>query len=227
VQTQILRLTTPQLKAAARLAWPSKGTNCWSASTRPDQASSLAVYWATLIERRQISLQALGQVAVEAGSRRGRKLLIWIGPGWPALSSTSVDTTGITPREQDALYGAITEISTALWQSRVTLYDIDPSGSIQGQFNYENFVKGADAPRHVDNGDLMLQVLAVQSGGSIQYGNDLDALITRCMEDSKSFYVVHYTMPPAAHANEFHSLEVRVDKPGLKVRSRTLYYGQP
>jgi hypothetical protein len=56
---------------------------------------------------------------------------------------------------------------------------------------------------------------------------DLDAMITRCMEDSKSFYGVHYTTPPAAHAHECHSLEVRVDKPGLKVRSRTLYYAQP
>jgi hypothetical protein len=139
-----------------------------------------------------------------------------------------VDTTGVTPKQQEALYATIVEISTALWQSRITLYDIDPSsGSIQGQFNYENFVKGADGPRHVDNGDLMLQVLAVQSGGSIQYGNDLSALITRCMEDSKTFYVIHYSTPPASRANEYHSLEVRVDKPGLKTRSRTLYYGQP
>lgn len=184
-------------------------------------------FWGA-VEKRQISLQALGRVTAGVANIRGRKLLIWIGPGWPALSSANVDTTGITPKEQEALYGTIAEMSTALWQSRITLYDIDTSsGSMETQFMYQNYVKGADAPKHVENGDLMLQVLAVQSGGSIQYGNDLPGLIARCMADSKAFYVVHYAMPPAAHANEYHSIEMRVDKPGLKVRSRTLYYAQP
>jgi VWFA-related protein len=179
-------------------------------------------------ERRQLSLQAFGRIAVEAANRPGRKLVIWIGPGWPALDSTGVDTTGVSPREQEALFSTITEISTAMWLSHITLYDIDSSeGSLGGQFNYENFVKGADSPRHVDNGDLMLQVLAVQSGGAMLYGNDLPGLIARCMADTKSYYVVKYPAPPAAHANEYHLIEVKLDKPGLKARTRTVYYSQP
>jgi VWFA-related protein len=179
-------------------------------------------------ERRQISLQAFGRLAVEAANRPGKKLLIWIGPGWPALASTNVDTTGISPREQESLFSTITEISNAMWLSHMTVYNIDPSeGSLGGQFNYENYVKGADSPKRVDNGDLMLPVLAVQSGGAMFYGNDLAGLIARCMADTGIYYTVNYPAPPASHANEYHNIDVKVDKSGLKARTRTVYYSQP
>jgi hypothetical protein len=49
----------------------------------------------------------------------------------------------------------------------------------------------------------------------------------RCIADAKSYYEVTFTPPPPGHPNELHELEVLVDKPGLQVRTRTLYYAEP
>jgi hypothetical protein len=39
--------------------------------------------------------------------------------------------------------------------------------------------------------------------------------------------VLTFNAPPAAHANEYHGLEVAIDKPGLTARTRTGFYAQP
>jgi VWFA-related protein len=71
-------------------------------------------------------------------------------------------------------------------------------------------------------------VLATQSGGQVLFGNnDLASLIDRCVRDATSYYVVSYKPPVAGHANEYHALDVQVDRPGLKVHTRTGYYAQP
>ena len=81
---------------------------------------------------------------------------------------------------------------------------------------------------HVDMGDLYLPVLVTQTGGQNLMGSsDLASLIERCITDAKTYYVLTYNQPPAAHPDEYHSIEVKVDRPGLKARTRTGYYSQP
>jgi VWFA-related protein len=110
----------------------------------------------------------------------------------------------------------------------MTVYSIDPAGAGRGQFFYQNFMKGVDAPKHADYGDLMLQVLARQTGGNVLFGsNDLASLIDQCIGDAKAYYVLTYNPPAGGHPNEYHDIEVQVDKPGLKVRTRTGYYAEP
>ena len=70
-------------------------------------------------------------------------------------------------------------------------------------------------------------MLAAQTGGQVLEGNnDLASLIDRCIADAKAYYVLTFHPGPAAHANEYRSLAVEVDKPGLKARTRTGYYAQ-
>ena len=40
------------------------------------------------------------------------------------------------------------------------------------------------------------------------------------------FYSVSFDPPPADGPNEYHKLEVRIDKPGLSARTNTGYYDQ-
>jgi VWFA-related protein len=78
------------------------------------------------------------------------------------------------------------------------------------------------------NGNLALQVFAAQSGGRVlNSGNDLVKEITSCLEDTKAFYTLSFESPPADRPHEYHQLDVRVDKPGLKARTRTGYYAEP
>jgi len=177
------------------------------------------------LEREQISLNALDYLAAQAAKRPGRKLLIWVSPGWQLFSNYSWDG-GRT--DEKVLFNYIVSLSTALRAANITLYSVDPAGVGRGQFFYQNYVKGVDGPKHADYGDLFLQVLATQTGGQVQFAsNDLASLIDKCIADARAYYKVTYSPPTPGHADEYHSIEVRVSKPGLKARTRTGYYAKP
>ena len=40
------------------------------------------------------------------------------------------------------------------------------------------------------------------------------------------FYVLSFESPPSAAMHEFHSLEVKVNKPGTKAQTNTVYYAE-
>ena len=82
--------------------------------------------------------------------------------------------------------------------------------------------------RKVTYGNLALQVLATQSGGRVlNSNNNISSEIADCVRDYKAFYTISFEAPPADHPDEYHTLEVKVDKPGLTARTRTGYYAQP
>ena len=69
-------------------------------------------------------------------------------------------------------------------------------------------------PGQVNIGDLSLQVLAVQSGGLALYGNnDTTALLQQCMADTHAYYQISFTPAVGAQRDEYHHLEVVVNRP--------------
>jgi len=178
-------------------------------------------------ESRQVSVNALGRIASYEATQPGRKLLIWLGPGWPLLEGPVV---GLSSRDQEALFRIVVRVSTLLREARVTLYNINPPGTTGSlaSFYYENFLKGVGSAKKVQNGNLALQVLAVQSGGRVlNASNDVAASAASCLEDAKAFYTLTFDAPVADHPNEYHNLQVKIGKPGLTARTRTGYYAQP
>ncbi len=186
---------------------------------------SMGLYGAE--ERFQKSLQTIHSLAAYESPRSGRKLMIWISPGWPLLSTPSIH---LSDKDQEHFFNMIVTASDELRQARVTLYAIDPLGLndfVRSKY-YEDFVKGVKSLSHALPGNLGLQVLAVQSGGLvINSTNDLTAALAQCAADATSFYVLSFTPKRADQANEYHSLKVTVDKAGQSARTRTGYYNQP
>lgn len=180
-------------------------------------------------DRLQLSLQALQGIIQYEASQPGRKLLIWISPGWPLLSGPGVE---LTNKEREGIFSEIVALYRQLREARITLYAVDPFGMADAgsfrTFYYESFLKGVTSSNGVDNGDLALQVLAVQSGGRVlNSSNDVPGLIAACFADSKAYYSISFESPPADHPNEYHALAIKVDKPGLTTRTRAGYYAQP
>jgi VWFA-related protein len=176
------------------------------------------------MEREDSSLKALDFLADKVSKRPGRKLLIWISPGWHGVSNRAH-----IPSKKDLqdTFDMIVDTSARLRRARLTLDSIDPTTNFIHPY-YESFLKGATNPQNADYGNLMLQVLAIQSGGQVLAGNiELPALIDRCIADASAYYVLTFNPPPAAHPDEYHELSVEVAKPGLKARTRTGYYAQP
>ncbi len=187
---------------------------------------SQGFYGAT--ERFDMSLKAITSLAAYEGTRPGRKLMIWISPGWPLLSGPNIE---LTNKEAQQLFSSIVAASDTLRKADLTVYSVDPLGladfGTRTSF-YQEFVKGVASSKRAVYGDLGLQVLAVQSGGRVlNTTNDLMTAIANCAGDADAFYVLSFEPPPADHADEYHSLRVTVDKPGATARTRTGYYAQP
>jgi VWFA-related protein len=184
-------------------------------------------YWGAT-ERLQISLKALSQIVERDGSLPGRKIVLWVSPGWPLLNEVN---TGLNAAQRQQLFESIVGISTDLRRARITLYSIDPLGAGESTLRtsyYENFLKGVSKPSQVDPGDVGLQVIAVQSGGlALNSGNDITMFLQECVADAAPYYEISFAAPAAQRPDEYHQVEIKIDKPGLSARAREGYYAQP
>ncbi len=179
-------------------------------------------------ERLQISLGAMRQLAAYGATLPGRKLVIWISPGWPLLSGPDVQLSG---KQQKQIFSDVVTYSTQLREAKVTVYDVNPNGaeeSLNRLDYYQVFLKGVSKAEQANLGNLALQVLAVQSGGlTLDSSTDIAAMLKKCVADADTWYEVTFDMAGAEQPNEYHKIEIKVDKPGLTARTQTGYYAQP
>ena len=179
--------------------------------------------------RFDMSVKTLTSLISHEQKEPGRKLMIWFSPGWPLLSGPNIQLSG---KEEREIFNSIVAASTELRQARITLYSIDPkgpeeAGSIRASY-YEEFLKGIPSASHALPADLGLQVLVVQSGGRVfNSSNDLTGAIANCVSDASAFYTLSFDIDKPDHADEYHALEIKIDKPGTTARTRTGYYAEP
>jgi len=179
-----------------------------------------------MVERFQLSVRSLAEIAENEANRPGRKLLIWVGPGWPMLNRSDLGYSG---KEQRRWFDAIVELSTRLREAQMAVFSVTPeTGSNSYTFTYQAFLKGVPTYQQADSGNLALKVLAMQTGGlALGPDNNLAAQLNRAYADASAYYRISFDPPPAAHADEYHDLKVVVDKPGVTVRTNTGYYNEP
>ena len=238
-------------QGGARLASPTvlvfftdKGLTAASETPTQDTASLMAELHANraplrVIGRSQgyygasdrvgLSLGALGQIAAMEQARPGRKLLVWISPGWALLSGPRQD---LTSKDEANIFHSIVGLSAALRNSRTTLYSVDPLGSADTvglrTTYWEAYEKPAKKPEQVQIGDLALQVLAQQSGGLVlNSSNDVAGEIAECFADAHSAYEISFEAQTADGPDDYHSIEVKVDRSKAKARTRAGYYAEP
>jgi VWFA-related protein len=179
-------------------------------------------------ERFQLSLNTLGSLAATEMQVPGRKIVVWISPGWPLLSGPNVQ---LSARNEAFLFSSIVSLSTALRDARITLYSVDPEGAGAAlgtqEFYYREFLKPVALAKNAQAGNLALQVFAVHTGGLVfTASNDIAGQITRCVEDADVYYTLTVDAAPADRPDAYHALEVRVATPGLTARTRSGYYVQ-
>jgi VWFA-related protein len=175
------------------------------------------------------SVDALSQITKYEATKPGRKLMIWMGAGWPMLSSSRFH---MDPRNQSSFFHSIVDLSTNLREARVTLYGVIPldlnMGNESRAYLYQNFLKGVDSMKQADAGNLSLQVLAEQSGGrAVGPTGDIYGSVVRCVADANAFYELSFDSAAADRVDVYHPLAVRLDKPGLTARTNNGYYAQP
>jgi VWFA-related protein len=180
-------------------------------------------------DRMQISMKALFTLATSLAPLPGRKLMLWVSQGWWMFDSPNVY---ISEQQRKSFFGAIVDLSATLRQGRIAVYAVDPWGTQDaGQFRnfqWQEFLKPVRDSKHADPGDLALQVLATESGGLALFGsNNIAGELSRCIDDGSTWYRITFDPQHADAPHTWHSVEVKVDKPGLKIRTRNGYYAEP
>jgi len=178
-----------------------------------------------LAEQFDSSLQTLKGIAENEARKPGRKVLIWLGNGWPLLDSPKFLKS--TEGEQ-RYFKNIVEVSKALRVARIAVYGIYTLNSASDLFLYEAYLKPVKDFHKADAANLSMQVLARQTGGRVLGpSNDIAGEIDNCMADIGAYYTLQFAAPQAAGANEYHDLKLTLDQPGLTARTSTGYYNQP
>jgi VWFA-related protein len=210
---------------------PTKDGNLLSAALAQSDLGLRSIHKDTGVsndaDRAHLSLVAAQRLAIKEATRPGRKIVLWVSPGWPLLSSPNLN---YDEKQTQQLFRQTVVMSTLLRRAGVTLYSINPVGASEGthQLDYDQFLKGAAKPSQALPGYLALQVMAIQSGGLALTGsNDIASALDHCLTDLAAYYELSFDPPPGDRRDDLHTLQVKVSQPGLIARTRTSYYAQP
>ena len=194
-----------------------QGLNRISASVRPKG-----------IDAFPLSILALSRIATGEAKIPGRKLLVWLGPGWPTPIPNPEVMTSDDERDQRLEFFDLVLLSTELREAHIALY----GGYANSAFYLRDFLKGVRTAREEDPRNLRLGVLSLQSGGRgalawVNRDSDLMDQLNSFVAEAGDFYRLSFNPPRTEQADEYHDLKVVLDKPGLTARSSTGYYDQP
>lgn len=173
------------------------------------------------------SIAALDGIAQQQLTSGGRTLLIWMGSGWPALSNAEFER--LDGKQRGDYTRTYVELLHDLRAAQITMYSI---------------AAGADNPQEADPTGRSISVnssagpqlsriavteFAERTGGrSIASSPDIAADLRTCIRDAEWYYSIAFNAPPAQNGpGEMHSLEIKVDRPGLQVRTMNSYFSEP
>ena len=173
--------------------------------------------------------RAVYSIAVERRDRPGRKLLVWMGFGWPGARGLHED--------KDTAFSSLVELSTRIREARMVISEVTARTEPQAfTFNYlyKDYLAGVRTPLDLEEpgvdpyGHFELPVLATQSGGLVLDPiSDICRAIEDCVEDARVFYTISFDPPHAAKPDEYHDLKMQIERSGLSARTNTGYYNQP
>jgi VWFA-related protein len=176
-----------------------------------------------MLNGRPDALGALAFVTTSQRRVRGRKVMLWIGPGCS-------QGTGIFPAShsegQKTFYSSYW-FTTLFREARMSIDEL-PVDQEACVVDYQAYLNGPKTVHDANDRFLYKKVLAIQSGGRI--ANDTDDLVAemnRCLTNASNFYTLSFDPPLASQPHEYHSLQVQVAKPGLAARTDTGYYDEP
>ena len=203
--------------------------------------------------RNEVSLSALrGLMTMLGGLREGRKSVLLVSEGYtnyvppqlrsqyadlradPAVNPAVLDPfAGDNPFEETMSFFRGSEILADLRRiietaSRfnASVYSVDPRGLAAFEFDLDqpqvSFRTDQRALRFTQD---TLRILADETGGrAIVNQNDLRPGLQQMLDDASGYYLLGYNSTAAPTDGEFHEIEVRLKRPGLRVRAREGYW---
>jgi VWFA-related protein len=174
------------------------------------------------------SLQTLRNLAdYMAGMRGRRKAVVYFSEG------INYDVTNqLTNRYASDVQREIRDMVAAATRANVSVYSVDPRGVTSGMEDAIE-ISGFPTDGSISTTDLLnemrleqdsLRVLAEETGGfAVLNQNDFRTGFGRILEDNSSYYVLGYYPTNDKRDGRFRTVQVKVLKPGLRVRARRGY----
>jgi VWFA-related protein len=160
----------------------------------------------------------------------GRKSVLLMSDGFALF------TTDRGRGRSDRVLQALRQLTDLANRASVVVYSIDARGLVFTGFTAADDTSGlqpGEAEERLRERSNMiydtqsgLAYLSEQTGGFlIKNNNDLAGGIRRVVEDQKGYYLLGYRPEGATFDRRFHRISVKVKRPGLKVRTRTGFFG--
>jgi len=176
-----------------------------------------------LVERYQISVKALAMLVAREVPVAGRKMLLWIGPGWPVLRRPD---TNFNSHSEEMNFNVIASLTNQLRQARLVVC----SAGGGTEFRVADLLKPVKMAKDASAANLAVQVVAIHSGGRTLDGGNRSRpaeQLNGCVQEIGAYYTLTFDPPQGEKAFTYHGLKVTVDKPGVKVNTTAGYYAEP
>jgi VWFA-related protein len=179
------------------------------------------------------TVAALGYIADTLSGYPGRKNLIWISSAFPFNVNASFQVAGaFDTHSRDA---EIAKAANALINSQVAIYPVDPRGLTAPEaFSAANSGPrngpGLQASLSRESGTLWaehstMNEMASRTGGRSFYNrNDIATSIRQSIDDGSTYYALGYYPENKNWDGEFRKIQVKVNRPGIKLRYRLGYF---
>jgi VWFA-related protein len=168
------------------------------------------------------SLLALDEIALSTADRQTHKNVIWIGTGFPILSSYAVDR-----QDRERFQGYIRYTANWMQETRTTLYTIDPRGLpiVETEFLSSLGSSATGQDFGSNDGELVFEALAPLTGGQIyRHRNDIDVAMASAAANGSSYYTLAYYPENTDFDGKFREIKVQiVDRPYLATTQAGYY----
>jgi VWFA-related protein len=181
-------------------------------------------------QRFRIAVDSLKKLAAEERRTAGRAIVVWLGDGWPVPTEKGMER--LDAGERQRFFQQVVELSDTLRDSRLTLNAIWRPGPDRvfdlRLAEWDRAFKGAPSRAELSRQSVSVAAMAHLSGGQV-FANteDVAGALRQCSADAGAFYQLFFDPEPAEKAIEFRTIEVKVARPDVTVRSPTAYYAHP
>jgi VWFA-related protein len=170
----------------------------------------------------RISLSFIAGVVKRMKTLPGQRTLVLVSPGFLTMTPESLSFKS--------------QILDMAAQANVTISALDARGVYTTEINADQrgpqsqlaLVTGAEQDYHRETGERagnVLGELADGTGGTYFHGsNDLEGGLRSVMEGPEYLYVLEFPLDDVKHDGAYHTLAVKVNRPGVNVQARHGYF---
>jgi VWFA-related protein len=197
--------------------------------------------------RAAIELDHLREDTFAVGSLGAIRFVVNSMAGFPGRKSVVLFTENVRLIFRGAtdqmVAQAVQQLSDAANRAAVVIHAIDPRGLPNFNLTAQDNTAGMSRRRvsrtpaqretEMERTEEGMFALSDATGGLFLHDlNDLGAALRKAADDSEGYYLIGYhpdasTFETSGGERRFHKIEVKVKKPGLRVRSREGFFGEP